>query len=818
MRKLLNALLVALLLSAVFSPTVLAGSYTPIGSPGTISRSNGSVTPGLPTGWAAGNLCVLLVMSQLTASDVITDPSGWTVLANRGTHSKLYGRIMVGGDTAPTISFSQSNGHISQIECFSGNVYTDLSTIVHTSNTSFSSSATVPSIPNITISQADTLVIIAGSHLKTATSNGSTYDDVASFTEIAEERPSGSLMDFVWNYSQQTTATSLSGVTRTMTGTTESGQVVGLSVSLKSTTAPTFTVSPAIGTRTTSSIPVTATTACTDCTFYGASYTDGNSTPTCAAIIANTVTGGFKYFSQAMTATVQGTGTFSSITDGTVKDSAYCLNSTANGESAVATLADIYKLPSTSVTFSSCSATGCTYNVTLDGPGNIYGVACKKGSTAATVTQVEAGNCTGNVAAVAAANKAVTGADTLTIGSALDFPTHDFDIVGTYGGQHESTAHADDDRLKIAPTGTVYTRLASVGSGSFCSLISSPAPAANDIIEADSATSPSAFLPTYLTDCHFSYDGDSTRQKLCYRLYDDSGQGWMAGTGSPSCTGTRFALWINDHAPVFDDGATSYQFSVGSSVNVDICARATDDEGDALLGSITGGSLLSGLSLDANGVLTGNPDTESETGMPVTVRCTDIAGGFDEIGLNLYALDTITNPNVVNLPVAEGEATLTAHFLDPEIAGVAYSNTIAVGNIISQSPLAGTEQEPGTIIYLTVSLGSVTGLNSLGTIFLPDATPVPATAVFRAGQAYAQTGERYVANWPASGSVVYQRGLAYRQDGAMTINVGGTIATYVRGIAVTSRGETVADTCTPIYAIAGIPMIANGTVCMTDIN
>jgi hypothetical protein len=597
MRALIKTL--ALILVLACAGNALAGAYTSIGAPGTIGRSNGSITPGLPTGWAAGNLCVLIVFSQLTASDVITDPAGWTIVSNRGTHSKIYVRVMQGGDAAPTISFSQTNGHIGQIACFSGDVYTDMATIAHVSNNQFSAGANVPGVPNMTITQANTLVIIAGSHLKTATSNGSTYDDVSGFTEIQEDRPAGTLMDFVWNYQQQTTATSLSGVTRSMTGTTESGQVVALDVALRSLdTTPTFTSAP----------------------------------------VATATTGGY------------------------------------------------------------------TLNFTAAQSSTIFCEALPKGSSTPLAAAIEAG--TGALATVT--KSVTTSADSVSL-TGIDVPTTDVHCVLKVSSTYSAlTSLASQE--KLPPTGRLYDKLTSVDAASFCSAVTSPSVAANDYIEIDSTVSPAgtAFTQPLLHNCQYPYDGDGSRQLACIRIYDDSAQGFMAGTGSSSCSGTRFALWYNNSAPIFAPNTATIVVDTGSAMTpLDIAGQATDADADALTCVKESGTLSTGLGLGGtgNGTLSGIPSVENESGDTSTIRCTDIAGASDTFILTVYPIDTITTHNCVSETLGTCVDALQAQFLDAGALTFQYSASVPAGNIISQNPAAASEQEEGTLVDLVVSRG-----------------------------------------------------------------------------------------------------------------
>lgn len=104
----------------------------------------------------------------------------------------------------------------------------------------------------------------------------------------------------------------------------------------------------------------------------------------------------------------------------------------------------------------------------------------------------------------------------------------------------------------------------------------------------------------------------------------------------------------------------------------------------------------------------------------------------------------------------------------------------------------------------------------LPTIFLSDVTPVPASAMFRGGAAYAQTGERYVSPFPSNSKVHYFAGLAYRDDGALCINPAGVLAARLNGIAVTSLGEVLTSTSAEDIVKDGLPFLqATGQLCVT---
>lgn len=432
-------------------------------------------------------------------------------------------------------------------------------------------------------------------------------------------------------YKFQTSSAGTGAVDNQLSGCTTGPTVRSKIAFSESASTPTFTVAPAVGTRTTSSIPITATTDCTDCTFYGVAYTDGGGTPTCTQIKAGQDSGGasaYKSFSQSMTGGSQGTGTFSTYTVGTIRDSAYCLNSTAGGDSTVSTIADIFKIPAftSNPTYASTTSTSLTYNYTADGAGTTYWVACKSGETAPTVTQVEAAHCTGDAAAVSSGNESTTGAsDSFTLGS-LDFPKHSAYAVLVYGSQHEASVHSDLARFKAAPSGRIYDTLASVGTGSWCADITSPSAAAADVVELDSPTQLGKTV-TVSGDCYWVFENNGARDKICARVYDDSVRDWMSITSpSAECTGTRAAVWYNNQAPIpaYQPNALRVLAREGQAMTpLDISNWCTDGENDTLV-IVNVSSLPTGLSV-TNNTLSGTPTTRGNyTGL--TFRCTDITG------------------------------------------------------------------------------------------------------------------------------------------------------------------------------------------------
>lgn len=122
---------------------------------------------------------------------------------------------------------------------------------------------------------------------------------------------------------------------------------------------------------------------------------------------------------------------------------------------------------------------------------------------------------------------------------------------------------------------------------------------------------------------------------------------------------------------------------------------------------------------------------------------------------------------------------------------------------------------PQVVTFANTS-GGGGGSGVLPTIYLPDATPVPSTAVYIAGTAFAPTGEMYIAPFP-SDNKVYARGpFIDRKDGARVVATVGTTHVRVQGIAFTAQQEMLVTTNAPDVILSGIPLSTAGYVSVTS--
>ena len=183
---------------------------------GTVSTANNTgtgtdFTANMPATFSAGDLLLGFTRSR-ASSETFTQPAGWTTIlthTNSNGSICMFAKIAVGGDSAPTISWSGSSYVICQIASFTGDVYTDLSTIVAHSAV-LNGTATDIDVPALTVTTDNCLIVAAGGHNKTATSDGATLTPPGAYTDIGSGVPAGASTAYAWGYVQQTTAANLS--------------------------------------------------------------------------------------------------------------------------------------------------------------------------------------------------------------------------------------------------------------------------------------------------------------------------------------------------------------------------------------------------------------------------------------------------------------------------------------------------------------------------------------------------------------------------------------------------------------------------------
>jgi len=206
----------------------------------TSALAGGSMSPAMPS-FSAGDLLLLHtgVNSISLGTPTVT---GWTKLTTNSTApcDALYGRIAVGGDTSPSVQWDASHQAYSRIFSFSGDVYTDLATIVTlASERATNTTGKIAVASTAAPTPSNCLVIRAGHCIKTATNNGSTFGDWLTdsgiYTKIGATQlvQSGTAVAAAAWYANQTSPASTSSDNAALTNTDSSGNSQGFTVFLQ---------------------------------------------------------------------------------------------------------------------------------------------------------------------------------------------------------------------------------------------------------------------------------------------------------------------------------------------------------------------------------------------------------------------------------------------------------------------------------------------------------------------------------------------------------------------------------------------------------
>lgn len=665
----------------------------------------------------SGDLVVCAV-AQRSATDYTTiSASGYTVLFGEdradGPSVAILGKIAGASEAVPTItSTDKTNARtlIAQCAVFSGAQATLDGIVAHQAFDNDGASQASIETPALAISTDNTVAIMIA-----AKNNDFNAEDpalpfisgcTASECELGEaQRTPSAQIGMVWGFEIQTTATNIASGSVSLTENPTKGTTIAVSLKPAAVT-PLYTSDPAIQTRTTSSLVFRATTDTTG-TRWGARLTDGSAAPTCDQLEAQTATGGVQYGSQAATATVASDLTLSGITDGTVTDYYECLEDGSGNDSAVKSIADVYKTPAwtSAPVVSAQSDTAYTIAKDLDGAGSTYAVACAKDSTAPTYAQVAAGNCTGDEAAIAAASGDGTSA-TLALGSGLTRPIHDIYVVGTYGSQQSAVTTLADEMLD-APAGYQYDMLESISATSPCQELNdipiSPTIAAADVTKWSTTTSPSGYAFTAGTDCETQYtDPSGSRQTATIAVYDTSAGDWMSG--GPT------TIYFNNTAPTCTISNCEYNTgdSLINGVAMDSVAMANwfsdADTGDSL--TITySGDLPTSTSIDGSGNWTGTPSCASgDTAGAFATTATDEAGDTETVDVTWTCYDQVAVPDCAGETLTACLALMGDENLDV-VATFRCDASADALDVLSQTPENPTVVDPFSTVALTVSSG-----------------------------------------------------------------------------------------------------------------
>lgn len=208
-------------------------------SVGAVAVGNGSLNPGAPAGAAVGDLLLLSLVGR-DNGQTAPAPTGWTLIspASPVGWNYLYARIAdgTGLDTPSGLLYTGTTRSQAQISAFSGGGF-PLGSIVTNSVSQYlpGTQTTIRYDAGLTITPANCLVIAVGTKNKTVTSNGTTINSLAGFTQIDSNVETGTDISQWWGYQIQTTPTNIAAsLSQTLTGTTETLQYTSLLVALQS--------------------------------------------------------------------------------------------------------------------------------------------------------------------------------------------------------------------------------------------------------------------------------------------------------------------------------------------------------------------------------------------------------------------------------------------------------------------------------------------------------------------------------------------------------------------------------------------------------
>jgi len=466
-------LILALVLAALAQPA-FAAAYT-YRSTGTVATNTtgAALNPGAPAGLTTGDLMILTSCSALDGT--AAEDTGWTNIYEDtdGTTPdiEVWARVADGGaNDAATIDWSGVDDATAWISAYSGDVYTDVATIVSASNPATGGGQVSDiSLGTLDVTVDDTLVFHFGCKKKTATSNDATTLTAPSgggTTKRAQVLVAGNGFFVISSDVAQTTATDHDGSNFTRNGTNEAANVSSISLSLLSETAaaPTFLAGPTPGTKTQIAVPFTFTSD-TTATVKGVACPNGQAAPSVAQVIAGDCTGdvgAVATISEAVVATVSDAGTFTGLTAATTYDTHFAIDA-ATDSAAISSVADQTTVAAPTITAGPApgthTSTALVITFTSDQNGDVLGVACPDGQAAPSVAQVLAGNCTGGIAAESAFTQAVfaTVADGDTFTGLDPSTTYDTHYAQTNAAGNSAAISTLANQTTAAPAAGVFT-------------------------------------------------------------------------------------------------------------------------------------------------------------------------------------------------------------------------------------------------------------------------------------------------------------------------------------------------------------------------
>jgi hypothetical protein len=400
-------------------------------------------------------------------------------------------------------------------------------------------------------------------------------------------------------------------------------------------------------------------------------------------------------------------------------------SSAAGGFRSMITIKEVASGPSwTTVPYVS-SATDVAHVFSFQaasGTGTFWGEICVNGRAPPSIANLKAGLCkdaagTGTEAALATCTKSIT--------TAADTSTCTASSPQLIGDAYAVANLASADTALVSLPNQSWGPSSGYGASqplvSICTASTCPVKRYNDAQAVDLAigdyfscttsANPDSTIPlAYGTDGNFvlgdqAHPATSARESFICK-YQDISAGTMAA-GSPT------TFYVNNTPPsCIGPFPVTARYKRNLAITpASYIANCSDVDGDALTAAVTAGTINTGLSLSSAGVGSGTPTVEVEAGNDFTITVTDVPGDTTNSATRIGVAETLTAPNCTSTPtnyitcagMIETNGWLTSSFTYD------YSNTVAIGNVISTTPTAATEVEPFTNVAMVVSVGKSFG-------------------------------------------------------------------------------------------------------------
>lgn len=330
-----------------------------------------------------------------------------------------------------------------------------------------------------------------------------------------------------------------------------------------------------------------------------------------------------------------------------------------------------------------------TLGFTGSAAGTFYVVAIMGGAPAPSAAQVVLGQDSFGVAALAAANKAVTGADTVVLGGSLASPIYDLYCV--FRTTVNSAVSALLGQFLLPTAGKQFAVVSGPPAPGTDSILIgvTPAAASPDVIECDQTTTPGGFALAMSSTGLPEYVGTGAPQSFVARVFDYSNGVWSAPV-------TEF---VNNLPPIYVGGVGPLFFALNATIApVGLLSTFQGQNGNTLsivaVSGLPPGIFVSGNQLVGAGTVQGIYTCIIQANDPAGVSAigsftivvgdvqlpTDLAGETQATGTNeLQMLLFVVNP--VSVPSA-----------------------LPVGSIIDSSPSPGSFAPGGSTVILSIAV------------------------------------------------------------------------------------------------------------------